>query len=39
MECTQLLILLYYLQFQNQDVDAGVPQINLGKLVKDQFND
>ena len=37
-ECAQLIILLYYWQFQIQDVEADVPQINLGELVKDQYN-
>ena len=36
MECAQLTILLYYWQNQNQDVEADVPQINLGELVKNQ---
>ena len=30
MECAQLIILMYYWQNQNQDVEAYVPQINLG---------
>ena len=38
MECAQLIILLYYWQFQNQDVEADVPQINLEELAKDQYN-
>ena len=38
MECAQLIILLYYWQNQNQDVEAYVPQINLGELVKNQKN-
>ena len=28
MECAQLIILLYYGQFQNQEVEADMPQIN-----------
>ena len=36
MVCAQLFILLYYWQFQNKDVEADVPQINVGELVKDQ---
>ena len=36
MECAKLIILLYYWQNQNQDVEAYVPQINLGELVKSQ---
>ena len=37
-ECAQLIILLYYWQNQNQDVEAYVPEINLGELVKNQKN-
>ena len=36
MECAHLIILLYYWQNQNQDVEAYVPQINLGELVNNQ---
>ena len=38
MECSQLIILLYYWQNQNQDVGADVPNIILGELVKSQKN-
>ena len=38
MECSQLIVLLYYWQNQNQDVEAYVPQIILGELVKNQKN-
>ena len=40
MECAQLIILLYYSQNQNQDVEAYiyVPQIQLGELGKNQKN-
>ena len=38
MEYAQLISLLYYWQNQNQDVEAYVPQINLGGLVKNQQN-
>ena len=38
MECAQLIILMYYCQNQNQDVEAYVPQINLGESVKNQKN-
>ena len=36
MECAQLIILLFYWQLQNKDVEADVPEINLGELVNDQ---
>ena len=36
MECAQLIILMYYCKNQDQDVEAYVPQINLGELVKNQ---
>ena len=36
MECAQRIILLYYSQFQNQEVKADMPQINLGELVNDK---
>ena len=38
MECAQLIILLYYWQNQNEDVEAYVPQINLEELVKSPKN-
>ena len=38
MECAQVIILMYYWQNQNQDVEAYVHHINLGELVKNQKN-
>ena len=37
-ESAQLIILLYYWQNQNQDVETYVPQIILGEIVKNQKN-
>ena len=36
MACAQLIILLHYWQFHDQEVEADMPQINLGELVNDQ---
>ena len=38
MERAQLIILLYYWQNQNQDVEAYVPQINLGEEEEEEEN-
>ena len=38
MECAKLIIFLYHWQNQNQVVEAHVPQIILGELVKNQKN-
>ena len=36
MKSAHLIILLYYWQSQNQNVEADVPQIKLGEWVKNQ---